>query len=185
MKKTAHKKGGAAALADLPRATDPAAPAPEIETAEWLAARGWERLTMVFESERQPCAEWREREILADPDGQLWIVTEWHKESDGKIFRAERRRISWEAACAHLARFMIPDAFKGDFVQCTPPRLRLKTAIQEARAFMLLVSDAEGGQRYGSFTGKKGEAIQAGIASISHRLGDELAAAFYAAEDCE
>ena len=45
---------------------------------------------------------------------------------------------------------------------------------------MLLMSDpAE------EFCGPRGEAIQAGIASLSLRLGDELAAAFYAAEDAE
>ena len=184
MNKTAHKKGGAEIPAALTRATDPAHPAPEIETAEWLAARGWERLTMIFESERQRGEEWRESEILADPDGQLWLVTDWHGQS-GIPDRAERRRITRAAACARIARAMIPESLQGDFIQCTPPRLRLETAIQEARAFMLLVSDAEGWQRYGSFTGEKGEAIQAGIVSLSHRLGDELAAAFYAAEEGE
>ena len=184
MKKTAHKKGGAEIPAALTRATDPAHLAPEIETAEGLAARGWERLTRVFESERTRGEEWREREILADPAGQLWIVTDWHGES-GIPYRTERRRISRDAACAHLARFMIPDAFQGDFIQCTPPRLRLENAIQEARAFMLIMADSEAGQRDGSFTGEKGQAIQAGLVSLSHRLGDELAAAFYAAEEGE
>ena len=184
MKRKAPHKSGATVPADLTRATDPAHLAPEIETAEWLAARGWERLTMVFESERTRGEEWREREILADPAGQLWIVTDWHGES-GIPYRAERRRISRDAACAHLARFMIPDAFQGDFIQCTPPRLRLENAIQEARAFMLIMADSEAGQRDGSFTGEKGQAIQAGLVSLSHRLGDELAAAFYAAEEGE
>jgi len=158
-------------------------PAPEIETAEWLAARGWERLTMVYESELEASGEeWRESEILADPSGQLWFVTDWHRES-GIPYRAERRRITREAACARMARFMIPSEFHGDFIQCQRPKSRLETAIQEARAFLLLMSDSEGGSRFGSFTGEKGQALQAGIVSLSHSLGDELAAAFYAAED--
>ena len=79
---------------------------------------------------------------------------------------------------SRMARAIIPDEFHGDFRECTPPKLRLETAIQEARAFMVLMSDpAE------EFCGSRGEAIQAGIASLSLRLGDELAAAFYAAED--
>lgn len=169
---------------NLTRETAQDSQAPEIETSEWLAAQGWERLTLVFESEMKAGEECREREILSDLAGQLWLVTAWHSES-GRTLRAERRRISRGAACAHMARFRIPDAFHGDFRECQPPKLRLETAIQETRAFLLLMADAEGGQRYGNFTGDKGEAIQAGIMSLSHSLGDELAAAFYTMEDAE
>ena len=78
--------------------------------------------------------------------------------------------------------FTIPGEFHKDFRECRSPKLRLETAIQEARAFLLLMSDAECG-RVGSYTGQKGEALHAGIVSLSRSLGDELAAAFYAAED--
>ena len=81
---------------------------------------------------------------------------------------------------SRMERAIIPDEFHGDFREWEPPKLRLETAIMEARAFMLLMSDpAE------EFCGSRGEAIQAGIASLSLRLGDELAAAFYAGEDAE
>lgn len=66
-----------------------------------------------------------------------------------------------------------------------PSRLRLETAIQETRAFLLLMADAEGGHRYGDFTDDRGEAIQAGISSLSMRLGDALASAFYSKEEEE
>jgi len=154
-------------------------PVPEIETAEWLAKQGWERISFVFESEREAKGDYRESEILADPSGQLWIVTDWHGES-GIPLRAERRRITREAAVARIARFMIPEEFRGAFRECQPPKLRLETAIQEARAFMLLMSDPPE-----EFCGQRGESIQAGIASLSLRIGDDLAAAFYAAEDAE
>lgn len=156
-------------------------PAPEVETADWLAERGWKRLVFVFESIREANGHWRESEILADPTGGLWLVTDWHGES-GIPHRAERRRITREAACARLARAFIPEEFHGEFRECMAPRLRLETAIQEARAFLLLVAAAEGGQ---SFSGDTGSALQAGIVSLSHSLGDELAAAFYAVEDAE
>ena len=167
---------------NVTRETAPATPAPEIETAEWLAKQGWERISFVFESEREANGDHRESEILADPSRQLWLVTDWHGKR-GIPHHAERRRISREAAVARMARFMIPEAFHHDFRECRPPKLRLETAIQEVRAFLLLMADTECGQRYGSFTGDKGEAIQAGIVSLSHSLGDELAAAFYAAEE--
>ena len=103
-------------------------PSPETETAEWLAEQGWERISFVFESECDANGDYRESELLADPSGQLWIVTDWHGES-GIPHRAERRRITREAAAARMARGMIPDEFHGDFRECEPPKLRLETAI--------------------------------------------------------
>jgi len=188
MKKPASKipAGKVQAYADtngLPPARnltrETASPAPEIESAEWLGKQGWDRISFVFESERESNGDYRESEILADPNRQLWLVTDWRGKS-GIPHRAERRRISREAAVARMARFVIPEEFHRDFRECSPPKLRLETAILEARAFMLLMSDpAE------EFCGSRGEAIQAGIASLSLRLGDELAAAFYAGEDAE
>ena len=156
-------------------------PSPETETAEWLAEQGWERISHIFESDQEANGDYRESEIMADPSGNLWLVTDWHGKS-GIPHRAERRRISREAAAARVARFTIPGEFHKDFRECRSPKLRLETAIQEARAFLLLMSDAECG-RVGSYTGQKGEALHAGIVSLSRSLGDELAAAFYAAED--
>lgn len=171
---------------DLPPARnltrETSSPAPEVETAEWLAEQGWKRLTFVFESKCEAPGDYRENEILADPDGGLWLVTDWHGKS-GIPHRAERRRITREAACARIARSVIPDEFHRDFRECGPSKLRLETAIQEARAFLLLMSDSEGGSRFGSFTGEKGNALQAGITSLSHRIGDELVTAFYAMEE--
>ncbi len=177
MKKRASKiPAGKVQARNLTRENLPAA---EIETAEWLAKQGWRRISMVFESEACP-EGWEEREILEDPNGGLWLVTDWHGKS-GIPHRAERRRITREAACARLAR-QIPEEFQTSFRECQRPKLRLETAIQEARAFLHLMADADGGHRYGDFSGEKGEALQAGIVSLSHSLGDELAAAFYAAE---
>jgi len=195
MKKTASKipAGKVQAYADtnglpparnLTRETAPVSQAPQIETPEWLAEQGWERLSLVFESAPEENGDWRESEILADPSRNLWLVTDWHGKS-GIPHRAERRPISRDAAVARMARFIIPDEFRYDFRESRAPKLRLETAIQETRAFLLLMSDSEGVSRFGSFTGEKGEALQAGIVSLSHSLGDELAAAFYAAEDCE
>jgi hypothetical protein len=157
-------------------------PAPEVETAEWLATQGWERLSWVFESTREPSGDYREGEIVSDPHGGLWLVTDWHGQS-GIPHRAERRRITREAACARVARASIPETFQGDFRECTSPRLRIETAIQQVRAFLLLLADTAARLGLEGLEGDKGLALQAGIVSLSHSLGDELAAAFYAAED--
>ena len=172
MKKPASKK-------HLARET--ASPAPEIETADWLAKQGWERVSLVFEIQSGANGDSRETEILADSTGQLWIVTDYSGKG-GITYRAERRKITGEAAAARMARASIPDKFHGDFRECRPPKSRLETAIKEARAFLILMAHAECG-RVGSYTGQKREAFQAGIVSLLHSLGDELAAAFYAAED--
>ena len=152
-------------------------PAPEIETAEWLAKQGWERVSFVFECDQEANGDDREAEILTDPDGGFWLVTN-RSGKGGITYGAERRRITREAAVARMARAMIPHEVQGDFRECLPPKLRLETAIQEARAFLFLMSEPAA-----EFRGERGESIQAGIASLSLRLGDELAAAFYAAED--
>lgn len=154
---------------------------PEVETAAWLAERGWNRISFAYDSRQETNGDFRESEIIADPSGRLWMVSEWNGRS-GSVHRAERRRITREAACARMARASIPDELQGDFRECRPPKLRLETAIQEVRAFLLLLADADGGQ---SFSGEKGSDLQAGIVSLSHSLGNELAAAFYASEDAE
>lgn len=158
--------------------------APEIETAEALAAKGWQRLTLVFESILSPSGEWEETEILADPEGELWLVSDWQQpDGDGTPHRAARRRIGREAACAMVAKANIPEAFRGDFRECHPPRLRLETAIQETRAFLVLMADSEAGHLHGNYSGATGETIRAGMASLSARLVEELTAAFYTAGD--
>lgn len=153
----------------------------EVETPEALAARGWERLTTTFESEHHP-EGWEEREIMQDPEGGLWLVTDWHGQS-GIPHRAARRRMEREEAIQRVALACIPEEFHPSFRECHRPISRLETAIQEARAFIHLMEvGSEGGQREGTFVGVGGEVIKAGISSLACSIGKELSDAFYAAK---
>ena len=88
-------------------------PPGEVESPEWLEKQGWERLTWTMDSDRAPDGT-EEREIMRDPQGRLWMVSDWHGES-GIPHRAARRQISRAEALAAVAFACIPPAFLPDF----------------------------------------------------------------------
>lgn len=156
------------------------APGPEIETAETLEARGWNRTTLGLKAIWGDDGMRREDEVIVEPEGRFWILSEWSL--GGPTIRSERKQISRGRAVSLTVRTLIPEEFHQDLRECEEPWHRLEKAIGEAETFMALVSESDCLHRYGTPGGDRGQRLQCGIDSMGTRIGEELVAAFYAGE---